>query len=214
MSTSARLDAFTDAAFAFAVTLMVVGAGSAPVDPDQMEALVAAVPSFAIGFAIIAMFWFSHVQWRRYRGEGDWRSVLLSFALIFVVLIYVTPLRAMATSFAAFLLGRPDAFGTDLRTLFTLYGVGFTTMAALTAALFHDALRGAEQPDRRCELIGIVGIWLIQAVTGAVSTLVAQLPGGDRVAPWLYATLPITVPLFSMSWRWRVEPAEAPTDDA
>lgn len=204
---SARLDAFTDAAFAFAVTLMVVGGGGGPIDLATMRSLVAAVPSFAIGFAIIAMFWFSHVQWRHYRGEGDWRSVLLSFALIFVVLIYITPLRAMATSFAAYLLGRPDALGGDLRTLFTLYGVGFTTMAALTAALFGDALRAEGMTaDRRRELKGIVGIWLIQAATGALSTLIAQLPGGDRMAPWLYATLPVTVPLFSVAWGWRGPP--------
>lgn len=208
---AARLDAFTDAAFAFAVTLMVVGAGNGRVDLATMDAQVAALPSFAIGFAIIAMFWFSHVQWRGYRGEGDWRSVLLSLALIFVVLLYVTPLRAMATSFAAYLMGRPDAFRGGLRTVFTLYGVGFTAMAAITAALYLDALRGVA-PAQRPQVTGLVGVWLIQAATGLVSTLVAQLPGGDRLAPWLYATLPVTIPLFSMLWH-RERPAPPPSLD-
>lgn len=208
-----RLDAFTDAAFAFAVTLMVVGAGNGPVDLATMDAQVAALPSFAIGFAIIAMFWFSHVQWRGYRGEGDWRSVLLSLALIFVVLLYVTPLRAMATSFAAFLLGKPDAFSGKLRTLFTLYGVGFTTMAAITAGLFHDALRSVA-PERRRQVGGLLGVWLIQSITGLVSTIIAQIPGGDRVAPWLYASLPVSIPLFSTLWyRERAAPAASLDDE-
>ena len=88
-----RLDAFTDAAFAFAVTLLVIGGSEPPTSVAMLRAAMAEVPAFAIGFAIIAMFWFAHVRWRHYRGEGGWLSMLLSVLLIFLVLIYVQPLR-------------------------------------------------------------------------------------------------------------------------
>ena len=57
-----RIDNFTDAAFAFAVTLMVVGGGGAASDGGTLESAVAAMPSFVIGFAIMALFWWSHVR--------------------------------------------------------------------------------------------------------------------------------------------------------
>ncbi|APZ97158.1 hypothetical protein BWQ93_00600 [Sphingopyxis sp. QXT-31] len=60
-----RLDAFTDAAFAFAVTLMVAGTGGMAPDYRQLEATLAGAPSFVIAFAIIAMFWLAHVRARR-----------------------------------------------------------------------------------------------------------------------------------------------------
>ena len=104
MSTS-RLDNFTDAAFAFAVTLLVIGGSEAPTSVAMLNAALAEVPAFAIGFAIIAMFWFAHVRWRHFRGEGDWLSAMLTVLLVFLVLIYIQPLRAMARSLSSFLGG-------------------------------------------------------------------------------------------------------------
>lgn len=204
---SQRLDAFTDAAFAFAVTLMVVGAGGAPVDLATLQATIASLPSFAIGFAIIAMFWFAHVRWRTYRGTGDAWSVLLTLLLIFVVLIYVTPLRAMANAFAGYLMGRPDSFQGGIGALFTVYGLGFTAMALLTALLFRDALRNpalANGPRR--EVRGQLAIWLILAGTGAFSTMMAMNRDTASYSPFLYATLPVTIGIFSARWRWDEPP--------
>lgn len=203
---SQRLDAFTDSAFAFAVTLMVVGAGGSALDIATLEATVASLPSFAIGFALIGMFWFGHVRWRQYRGPGDWRSVLLTFLLIFVVLVYITPLRAMAASFADYMMGR-NRFRGSLGALFTIYGAGFTAMSAITMLLFHDALRnvGLDHTHRR-EAQGQIGIWAIIASTGALSTLFATIPAITGLAPWLYASLPLTIGIFSARWRWSEAP--------
>lgn len=201
--TTKRIDNFTDAAFAFAVTLMVAGAGGSAADSATLESAVASVPSFAIGFAIIALFWFSHVQWRALRGAGDARSLLLTLLLVFMVLIYIVPLRSMALSFAAFLVGDMTAYRGSLGQLFTVYGVGFTAMSALTALLFRDALRNdALEPERRHEAKGQVWIWVILAVTGLVSTILAMIPGPHYFAPFAYATLPVTIGVFARRWRW------------
>jgi uncharacterized membrane protein len=201
--TTERLDNFTDAAFAFAVTLMVVGAGGSAADQSTLENAVASIPSFAIGFAIITLFWFSHVQWRGLRGPGDARSLLLTLLLVFMVLIYIVPLRSMALSFAAFLIGDLGAYRGSLGHLFTVYGVGFTAMSVITALLFHDALRNeALTPANRREATGQAWIWLILAVTGLVSTLMSTVPGVHYFAPALYATLPVTIGVFAWRWRW------------
>lgn len=198
-----RVDSFTDAAFAFAVSLMVVGAGGSAADSATLESAVAAIPSFAIGFAIITLFWFSHLRWRVLRGVGDARSLLLTLLLIFMVLVYIVPLRAMAVSFAAFLGGQGDAYRGSLAQLFTVYGMGFTAMSVITVFLFRDALRNPElTPDKRREAAGQSWIWAILAVTGTLSAILAMIPGVGIFAPFLYATLPVTIGLFAWRWKW------------
>jgi uncharacterized membrane protein len=215
-ATTGRIDNFTDAAFAFAVTLLVVGAGGSAEDSATLEKAVAAVPSFAIGFAIIALFWFSHVRWRKLRGDGDWRSLLLTLLLIFTVLIYIVPLRAMATSFAALLMGELGGYRGNIGTLFTVYGVGFTAMSILTAFMFLDARRNpALSDDERRETLGQAWIWGILSATGVGSTLMAMTPGLHGWAPFLYATLPLSIGLFSRRYHWgsgKAAPPLAPDD--
>lgn len=202
-STTTRLDAFTDAAFAFAVTLMVVGAGGGTPDYAALMTVVRAIPSFAIGFALIALFWMAHVHWRSWRGEGDWRSTLLTLMLIFVVLIYIHPLRAMASSFALFLGGRGDGYGGRLADMFAIYGVGFCAMAAITCALHHDALRNSELGiAQRQEVRGQRIIWGILTLTGLVSIAITLIRPIANLAPFAYATLPVTIGLFSSRWDW------------
>ena len=198
-----RLDAFTDAAFAFGVTLMVAGPGGMATDYRQLEAVLASAPSFLIAFAIIAMFWLAHVRARRLAAGGDWRFLLLTLALVFTVLLYIHPLRAMASNFAAFLAGRADGYGGRLGEMFALYGVGFILMSLITAGLFLAARRNAAlDAQGQREAKGQAIIWLILAATGLASTLLTFFRATLFVAPMLYATLPVTIGLFASRYRW------------
>ncbi len=200
---TSRLDNFTDAAFAFAVTLLVIGGSEAPTSNAMLAAAVAEVPAFAIGFAIIAMFWFAHVRWRAFRGEGDSLSALLSVLLIFLVLIYVQPLRAMARSFSGFLGGSGTPFAGDVGDLFLVYGAGFVAMAATTAGLFLEARRNpALDEEQRWAVRGEWYIWLILAVSGLVSIAMTRFEASEDFAPVVYATLPLTIGLFVWRYYW------------
>ena len=200
---TSRLDNFTDAAFAFAVTLLVIGGSEPPTSVAMLQAAMAGVPAFAIGFAIIAMFWVAHLRWRHYRGEGGWLSMLLTVLLIFLVLIYVQPLRAMARSFSTFLGGSGTPFEGSVGDLFFVYGLGFVAMAATTAGLFIEAQRSPTigEEERRSAL-GEVGIWLILIATGLVSILMTLSPSTANFAPLAYSTLPISIGLFSWRYDW------------
>ena len=206
---TARLDAFTDAAFAFAVSLLVIGGAGAPADFAALVGALGDIPAFAFGFAIVLMFWFAHVRWRRLRGDGDWRSLLLTLLLVFLVLIYVQPLRAMAAATAIFFTGQGRGFGGDLAGLFAVYGTGFVAMALTVAALYAEALRNADlDQEGRAGAKGEVVIWLILAGTGIVSILVSLTPFG-KYAAFAYSTLPLTIYLFSSRFDWTGgEPAE------
>ena len=200
---TARLDAFTDAAFAFAVTLLVIGGSDASLSYAGLVAAVADVPTFAIGFAIIVLFWFGHVRWRSYRGDGDWLSALLTLLLIFLVLIYIQPLRAMARSLSSFLGGSGRPFVGDLGDLFMIYGAGFVAMSLATAGLFAEALRDRElDREKRAAARGETWIWLIMAGTGLASVALAAFEVTERLAPWTYATLGVTTVLFSLRYEW------------
>jgi hypothetical protein len=206
---TSRLDNFTDAAFAFAVTLLVIGGSEAPTSYAMLADAVAEVPTFAIGFAIIAMFWFAHVRWRTYRGEGDWLSALLSVLLVFLVLIYIQPLRAMARSFATFLGGGGTPFEGDLGDLFLVYGAGFVAMAAATVALFLEARRNpALTTEMRLAARGEAIIWSILVATGLVSILLALFESTETLAPLAYATLPVTIGLFVWRFQWEAAAEE------
>jgi uncharacterized membrane protein len=64
-----RLETFTDAAFAFAVTLLVVGGGDAiPTNFDELILAMKQVPAFAASFANIMLFWYAHHVWSRRPG--------------------------------------------------------------------------------------------------------------------------------------------------
>jgi len=197
-----RLDNFTDAAFAFAVSLLVIGGARAP---ETFEALVGSlgdIPAFAFGFAVMAMFWRGHVSWRKLRGEGDWLATLLTLLLIFLTLIYVQPLRAMASATGLWFTGHGKMFGGSLSGLFAVYGTGFVAMSLTMSALFAEALRGDHlSAEARGNARGERGIWLILAITGLASILMSFTRYGVWAA-MLYATLPLTIAWFSMRHDW------------
>lgn len=211
---TSRLDNFTDAAFAFAVTLLVIGGSEPPTSVAMLHAAIAEVPAFAIGFAIIALFWTAHLRWRHYRGEGGRLSMLLTVLLVFLVLIYVQPLRAMARSFSTFLGGSGTPFQGSVGDLFFVYGLGFVAMAGTTAGLFLEAQRSPSigEVERRSAR-GEVMVWLILVVTGVISILMTLSRATANFSPLPYATLPVTTLLFTWRYDWGARrAAEAQTE--
>jgi uncharacterized membrane protein len=199
---TSRLDNFTDAAFAFAVSLLVIGGAGAPASFEQLTRALGDIPAFAFGFAVVAMFWAGHVRWRRLRGDGDLVSTFLTLLLIFLTLIYIQPLRGMAAAVGLWFTGQGGGFGGSVAGLFAVYGTGFVAMALTMVALFQDVLRkpGLETEDRinaRGERI----IWSILALTGLASILVSLTRYGMWAA-MLYATLPFSIGLFLWRFNW------------
>ncbi len=90
-----RLETFLDAAFAFAITTLVIAAQQMP---ESIGALLAAfrnVPTFICSIALIWIFWRGHWLWSRRYGLEDGASILISWALLVTVLIYIYPLKAI-----------------------------------------------------------------------------------------------------------------------
>jgi uncharacterized membrane protein len=206
---TSRLDNFTDAAFAFAVSLLVIGGAGAPASFDELVGALGDIPAFAFGFAVVAMFWAGHVRWRRLRGDGDVISTLLTLLLVFLTLIYIQPLRGMAAAVGTWFTGQGGGFGGNIAGLFAVYGTGFVAMALTMAALFWDAMRNPGlDPEERLTVRGERIIWLILAATGIASILVSMTRYGMWAA-MLYSTLPLSIGLFVWRYNWEEGGAEA-----
>src|SRR5512132_2507759 len=90
-----RLETFIDAAFAFAISMLVIAAQQIP---DNIQALLAAfknVPTFICSIAVLGIFWRGHWLWSRRFGLEDGASILISWAMIVTILIFIYPLKAI-----------------------------------------------------------------------------------------------------------------------
>ena len=88
-----RIETFTDAAFAFALTLLVISVESVPASYRELLDALTGLPVFALSFALVMLFWYGHWVWSRRFGLEDLPTILLSAALMFAVLVYVYPLK-------------------------------------------------------------------------------------------------------------------------
>ncbi|MEO6690446.1 MAG: TMEM175 family protein [Dokdonella sp.] len=196
-----RIDAFVDAAFAFAVTLLIVSVGHVPSTvPDLIQAM-RGVPAFSASFLLLARFWLSHRQWSRCYGLEDGHSVRLSLALVFVVLIYVYPLRMVANMTLAMLSGGALAEQSieihtlaDLRSLYVAFASGYGAVVIIFTLLYRHALACADAlqltaservrtrstAERYLTLAGVALLSLTLALllpAGHASMLIYWLPG-------------------------------------
>ena len=179
-----RIDNFVDAAFAFATTLLVISVGDPPTSLDELRQALLRTPAFAAGFALIALFWWQHHSYAALRPRRDGLSLLLSLAIVFVILVYVFPLRLLMESGLAFMSGGllPGRdlvrSGEDLRLLYGVYATGFIALGALYAALYRHAgvvLARDGEAERADRAFTVAGSCLILAAAGLLSALLAAL---------------------------------------
>jgi uncharacterized membrane protein len=171
-----RVDAFVDAAFAFAVTLLVVSIGRVPTTVAELQLALRGVPAFAASFFVIARFWQAHRNWSRRYGIDDTRSVRLSLALVFLVLVYVYPLRMIA----------------ELRTLYSVFGIGYALTAAIFWLLHREALERANvlalSQGERIRTKTLCRRWLgVIAVALTSTALALALPMDEHSGGWVFS---------------------------
>src|ERR1700680_1070522 len=130
-----RLETFIDAAFAFAISMLVIAAQQIP---DNIQALLAAfknVPTFVCSIAVLSIFWRGHWLWSRRFGLEDGMSILISWAMLVTILIYVYPLKLLFGGMFYYItnpaVGQSVTAHTagQVRALFAIYGLGFSAIA-------------------------------------------------------------------------------------
>jgi uncharacterized membrane protein len=192
-----RLEAFSDAAFAFALTLLVVSL-DVPKSYDELMRTMRGFPSFACCFALLVWIWHEHnVFFRRY-GLQDGRTVLLNSLLLFVTLFYIYPLKFMFDS----MFGELDAVpGLERMTLLQLsrasvvYGLGFVALFLMFALLYRHAYTKRDElgltPVEVMDVKVFAGHHLVSVSVGLLSVAFALLAPIQMspIAPSIFALM-------------------------
>src|SRR6266849_1672206 len=130
-----RLETFIDAAFAFAISMLVIAPQQIP---DNIDALLGAfrnVPAFVTSIIVLGIFWRGHWLWSRRYGLEDGVSIFISWAMIVTILIYIYPLKAIFSAMWFLLSGGRVGHmlgthsETEERALFAVFALGFTAIA-------------------------------------------------------------------------------------
>src|SRR4051812_13259571 len=201
-----RLETFIDAAFAFAISMLVIAAQQIP---DNIVALLAAfknVPTFICSIAVLGIFWRGHWLWSRRYGLEDRVSILISWAMIVTILIFIYPLKAIFGAMWYLLssgqVGQPFSLQlhtteAQARTIFAIYAIGLIAISAeilllnLRAWQLREPLRlnARERLMTRGELTG----WSIPVSVGIVSLVFSFTLPIEEIAwcGWVYFLMAI-----------------------
>ena len=212
-----RLETFIDAAFAFAISMLVIAPQQIP---DNIDALLGAfrnVPAFVTSIIVLGIFWRGHWLWSRRYGLEDGISIFISWAMLVTILIYIYPLKGIFGSMWFLLtdgqVGHKLGIHIDWqeRALFALFAVGFIAIALeilllnLRAWQLRDPLRlnARERLITRSEVTG----WSVPVGVGLLSLLLALTLPVDQItwSGWIYFSMALLVPLHSAYRRRKVK---------
>lgn len=198
-----RIEGLSDAVFALALTLLIVSL-EVPHTFDELRGAFEQLPVFATCFGILALCWYHHFRFHRRYGLQDPATLALDLALLFVILVYVYPLKFLCQFLWLLVSGRASsAFSgehpmlrtaADVQLLMVIYGIGFTAVFGLLAALHARAWRvrlaleldSAERVLTKAAVHGHLGSAAVGVVSIAVALVDAQASG---LAGWVYCAL-------------------------
>ena len=198
-----RIENLSDIVFALTLSLLAVAPGPPGTFGELMSVFRGAI-SFAFGFAILLMIWnYHYIFFRRY-GLSDQRTVFLNALLLFIVLLFVYPMRFLADFMLVLL---PSLFSGDFRhvatmvgnpengaNLLIIYSFGYAAVFLIIAALYGHAASKKDvlalddnelRLTRRSRASAMVQV--------AVALIVAGVAGPTPVGPW-------AGPLYFLIW--------------
>ncbi len=209
-----RIEGFSDAVFAFAVTLLVVSL-EVPRTFDELLATMRGFAPFAVSFSLLMLVWFWHYRFFRRYGLNDSVTITLNAVLLFVVLFYIYPLKFVFTlliNSVIFALGfqsfNPDIVLPDGRVespiseaqapaLMMVFSLGYLAVHLVFAILYLHAYRKRVTLDLTViELIetrSSIQLYMLSVGLGLLS-LALVLFGGVAYTAWagnIYWLIPV-----------------------
>ena len=205
-----RIEAFSDAVFAFAVTLLIVSL-EVPKSFEQLLITMRGFFAFGLSFFLLMSIWYEqNIFFRRY-GLDDLITVILNCTLIFLVLFYVYPLKFLFTViFSDQIYGDDHSQlvmkNTDVPKLMAIYGTGYVLIYVLFSCMYMHAFKKrvqlqltvTEMVDTKTKIYKNA----ILIAIGLASVVVALILKSEKAgfAGFLYFLI---APAFSIFFRYR-----------
>jgi uncharacterized membrane protein len=191
-----RLEAFSDAVFGFALTLLVVSLET-PRNSAELGELVRGFLPFAVSFAMVSWIWYQHnLFFRRYGLQDAWTTAL-NCILLFVVLFYVFPLKYLTVTLVGTLThmaNRPPLDDLNGPFVMAVYSTGVLMIFGLFLLLHHNAWRKRAEleltPVEQVQLKYATRAHLLSFGLAVVSLiLLALMPHQSAYAGIIYALM-------------------------
>lgn len=208
-----RIEVFVDAAFAFAVTLLVISFDAIPQTFPEMVTAIKMIPAFVAAVAQLVWIWYTHTVWCQRYGLDDGPTVWLSALLLTVVLIYIYPMRVLLEGLFMWVSGGffPSSFElsslNELRFMFVFMSIAFTALCAVFMAMYGYANRRADElqlnTHERKWTTKIIWEWAGCGVIALACAVLAMLLP-ERFVPWsgfTYALIGVWIPMVESRYR-------------
>lgn len=212
-----RTEVLVDAAFAFAVTLLVISFDAIPRNWDEVVLAIKAIPAFIVAVAQLVWLWYEHSKWSRRYGLDDGMTAFLSALLLIAMLIYIYPMRMMASGMFAWMTDSylPQSFELEqwsqLAGMFVFLGACVSSLCLVFAWFNLYAFKRRRElllsPRETYSTKTAALTWTGSAAIGAASigAALSLPPPWTPFAGFCYALLGVWIPLFA-AYRARRRP--------
>ena len=207
-----RVENFSDAVFAFALTLLVVST-EVPHDFDALMNVLRGFPAFAFSFILLVAVWHNHYLYFRRYGLHDNTTIALNNVLLLVVLFCTYPLKFICLLSQNLFNPAPTGHALALTfwqfaVLLRVYAVALGSIFLLLALLYGRAWRlrdalGLTRAERLATLRMLAGSGLTMSAC-ALSILLTLSPRTLGWAGLVYLLLIPALVVNATVWRRRI----------
>ena len=182
-----RLEGFSDAVFAFAVTLLVVSL-SVPNTFTELLQLVKGFAAFGISFTLLIIIWYTHYMFFRRYGLNDKFTIIVNSILLFVVLFYIYPLKFLFTLVVYQILGKTTLMieASQSPSLMIIYSIGYLAIFLIFVVLYIHAYRQREHLELdRYEIFYTkyqIQVFMSHVLVSLISIIISIIGGQNLIA--------------------------------
>jgi uncharacterized membrane protein len=207
---TSRLEALFDMVLAMALTLTVISL-EVPKNFDDLIGSFSQLPSFAVCFLLLLLCWYHHFQFHRRYGIENFPMVIMSGLLLFIILIYVYPLKFLYSLVFA----PADVPGLNLaqgRTLIMIYSGGFAAIFAMFALMNLYAYVARADLELNANEISLtkmaIGTHVIYVAVAGLSILMIWANLGSTWSGWVYLLIGPLQFANGLYWGLQIKEAE------
>jgi uncharacterized membrane protein len=201
-----RVEALSDAVFAFSVSLLVVSLEVPQTFNELKIILKGAIPFFAT-VAMVFLFWYQQYKYFRYYGLNDRFIIFLNLAYLAMILFYVYPLKFLFSLLLFAWTGLnlfPEAMEkgltiisrNDFSQLIILFSIGYCMIWLLVFFMYKRALHFRQ----KLELNPFEVLCTHKEISGAIcnaaiglAAIFPALAGWHMIAGICYLSIPVTM---------------------